>query len=270
MDLYAVVGNPIAHSKSPQIHAEFARQTGQELSYTALLAPLEGFAHTVREFLNKGGKGLNVTVPFKLEAYQFADELSEKAKNAGAVNTLIYTGNGIKGDNTDGIGLVRDLSDNLRFRLEGARILLLGAGGAARGVIGDLLKQCPEMITIANRTVSKAEELVHRFSDMGKLSAIGLHDFKGREFDLIINSTSTSLQNEVIPIPSKTFAQYSLAYDMMYGKHPSLFLELALQNGAQIADGLGMLVEQAAESFYLWRGIYPQTQPVLKQLREHM
>ncbi len=270
MDHYAVVGNPIAHSKSPQIHAEFAKQTGQELSYTALLAPLEGFAHTVREFLNKGGKGLNVTVPFKLEAYQFANELSEKARNAGAVNTLIYTGETVKGDNTDGIGLVRDLSDNIRFQLAGARILLLGAGGAARGVIADLLQLCPESIVIANRTISKAEELVQRFSDMGQISAIGLHDLKGHEFDLIINSTSTSLQNEVIPIPSKTFAQYSLAYDMMYGKMPSPFLEMALQNGAQIADGLGMLVEQAAESFYLWRGIRPQTRTVLKKIRENL
>lgn len=267
MDQYAVVGNPIAHSKSPQIHAEFAKETGQAISYTALLAPVEGFAQTVKSFFDEGGKGLNVTVPFKLEAYEFAQELSAKAEHAGAVNTLIYSEGRIKGDNTDGIGLTRDILQNIRFRIDDTRILLLGAGGASRGVIADLLACCPQKITIANRTLSKAEELAKRFSALGLVDAIGLHEIKGREFDLIINATSTSLQNEVIPIPSKVFARHALAYDMMYGKNLTPFLEIALQSGAQVADGLGMLVEQAAESFFLWRGVRPQTRPVLDKLR---
>lgn len=270
MDQYAVVGNPIAHSKSPQIHAEFAKETGQAISYTALLAPVEGFAQTAKGFFNEGGKGLNVTVPFKLEAYKLADELSAKAKHAGAVNTLIHSEGKIRGDNTDGTGLTRDITQNIRFQIQDTRILLLGAGGASRGVMADLLTFGPKNITIANRTLSRAEELAKQFSSDGLVSAIGLHELKGREFDLIINATSTSLQNEVIPIPSKAFAQHGLAYDMMYGKKLTPFLEMALLSGAQVADGLGMLVEQAAESFFLWRGVRPSTQPVLNKLRRQL
>ncbi|MES2353061.1 MAG: shikimate dehydrogenase [Pseudomonadota bacterium] len=267
MDRYAVIGNPVAHSKSPQIHAEFARQTGEPLTYSTLLAPLNDFRRAVASFIQSGGKGLNVTIPFKLEAFEFAHRLSKRAQAAGAVNTLSFNAGETAGDNTDGAGLVRDITHNLCFSMQGRNVLLLGAGGAARGVILPLFAEGPSMITIANRTVTRAEELVAHFSDQGRIEAVDFNALQDRQFDLIINATAASLGNDSLPIPLSVFTKDVLAYDMMYGKADMPFLNLARQAGAQTADGLGMLVEQAAESFYIWRGIRPDTTPVLKQLR---
>lgn len=273
MDRYAVVGNPIAHSKSPLIHTAFARQTGQDLSYEALLAPLDGFAATVEAFRQEGGRGMNVTVPFKLEAHGVAREHSERARAAGAVNTLAFRADGvIFGDNTDGAGLVRDLTVNLGCALTGRNLLLLGAGGAARGVILPLLGQRPTRLVIANRTAAKAEELASRFAreaGSGELAGCGLASLAGQTFDVVINATSASLGDEVPPLPPGIYAAQALAYDMMYGKGDTPFLAAARSQGvSRLADGLGMLVEQAAESFLLWRGVRPDTAPVLAALRE--
>lgn len=267
-DRYAVIGNPIAHSKSPLIHAEFARQTGQDLNYTSLLAPLDAFARCVREFQAAGGKGLNVTVPFKQEAWMLATRLTQRAKLAQAVNTLKFEGEAILGDNTDGAGLVRDISANLGFAIQGKRILLMGAGGAARGVILPLLEQRPALLAIANRTPARAHELARLFLPHGELSSGDYASLAGHHFDLVINATSSSLHDELPPLPDKVFAPGSLAYDMMYGKGLTRFLQFAQTNGAaQLADGLGMLVEQAAESFFLWRGVRPDTRPVMAMLK---
>lgn len=267
-DRYAVVGNPIAHSKSPLIHAEFARQTGQDISYTTLLAPLDGFAATVRAFQAEGGKGLNVTVPFKQEAWKLATSLTQRAELAQAVNTLKFEGGTILGDNTDGAGLVRDITANLGFKIQGKRILLMGAGGAARGVILPLLEQYPALFAIANRTPDKAHELAQLFLPHGDISSGEYASLAGCHFDLVINATSSSLAGELPPLPASVFSPGSLAYDMMYGKGLTPFLEFAQANGAaQLADGLGMLVEQAAESFFLWRGVRPDTQPVMALLK---
>lgn len=271
MDQYAVIGNPIAHSKSPQIHAAFAAQTGQPMAYEALLAPLDGFRAAVAQFRQHGGRGLNVTVPFKLEAHALADALSARAEAAGAVNTLRFDAEGIFGDNTDGAGLVRDLVHNLGQPVGGARVLLLGAGGAARGAILPLLEEHPAELAIANRTVTRAEELVARFAPRAvvtEMSACGFDALAGRSFDLVINATAASLSDEVPPLPQGLYAPQSLAYDMMYGRGDTPFLAAARQDGAaRLADGLGMLVEQAAESFLLWRGVRPATAPVLDALR---
>lgn len=267
-DRYAVVGNPIAHSKSPLIHAEFARQTGQDISYTALLAPLDGFAASVNEFHADGGKGLNVTVPFKQEAWRLASNLTQRAKLAQAVNTLKFEDGTILGDNTDGAGLVRDITANLGFSIQGKRILLMGAGGAARGVILPLLEQYPALLAIANRTPAKAHELAQQFLPHGDISSGEYASLSGCHFDLVINATSSSLSNELPPLPAAIFSPGSLAYDMMYGKGLTPFLHFAQANGAaQLADGLGMLVEQAAESFFLWRGLRPETKPVMEMLK---
>lgn len=267
-DRYAVVGNPIAHSKSPLIHAAFARQTGQDLSYTALLAPLDGFAESVREFQASGGKGLNVTVPFKQEAWKLATGLTPRAELAQAVNTLKFDGATILGDNTDGAGLVRDITANLDFSIRGKRILLMGAGGAARGVILPLLEQCPALFAIANRTPAKAHELAQLFLPHGDISSGEYASLAGCHFDLVINATSSSLSGELPPLPASVFSPGSLAYDMMYGKGLTPFLQFAQANGAaQLADGMGMLVEQAAESFFLWRGVRPDTRPVMTMLK---
>lgn len=267
-DRYAVVGNPIAHSKSPLIHAEFARQTRQDLSYAALLAPLDGFARTVQEFRQAGGKGLNVTVPFKQEAWRLATRLTERAQLAQAVNTLKFEDGGILGDNTDGAGLVRDITSNLGFAIRGKKILLMGAGGAARGVILPLLKQCPALFAIANRTADKAHELAQLFLPHGDISSGEYNSLAGCHFDLVINATSSSLSGELPPLPGGVFSPGSLAYDMMYGKGLTPFLLFAQAHGAaQLADGLGMLVEQAAESFFLWRGVRPDTRPVIELLK---
>lgn len=274
MDRYAVIGNPIAHSKSPQIHAAFAAQTGQRLSYEALLAPLDGFVATVEAFAHDGGRGLNVTVPFKLEAHALARTLSPRAEAAGAVNTLRFDAEGIYGDNTDGAGLVRDLMHNLGHPLTGTRVLLLGAGGAARGAILPLLAEQPAALVIANRTVSRASELVERFTAHAGdtvLSGCGFSDLAGQSFDLVINATASSLSDQAPELPAGVYSPQSLAYDMMYGRGDTAFLAAARKAGAaRLADGLGMLVEQAAESFLLWRGVRPLTAPVLAALRSQL
>ena len=263
-DRYCVFGNPIAHSKSPGIHAAFARQTGQDLSYATILAPLGGFAAAVRAFAAAGGRGANVTVPFKEEAFRLATTLTARAEAAGAVNTLSFAGDEIRGDNTDGAGLVRDIAHNLGFTIAGARILLLGAGGAARGVILPLLEQRPASIFVANRTAAKAVELAGAF----KIEGGGFESPAGRAFDLVVNATSAGLSDAALPLPDGIFAPGCLAYDMMYGKGETPFLAAARAAGAgRLADGLGMLVEQAAEAFFVWRGVRPDTVPVLAELR---
>lgn len=268
-DRYAVVGNPIAHSKSPLIHAEFARQTGQDMVYAALLAPLEDFAGTVKKFRAEGGKGLNVTVPFKQEAWKLATLLTDRARLAEAVNTLKFEPDGtILGDNTDGAGLTRDIRENLGISFAGRRVLLMGAGGAARGVLLPLLLQKPERLVIANRTPEKAVELERHFAAYGQVEGGDYARLAGRQFDIVINATSSSLSDALPPLPQGVFAPGALAYDMMYGKGLTPFLRFARDDGAaHLADGLGMLVEQAAESFFLWRGVRPQTQSVISLLK---
>lgn len=269
-DSYAVFGNPIAHSKSPLIHAEFARLTGQDMTYQALLAPLDGFPAAVDAFRAAGGRGANVTVPFKLEAFALCGEnLSQRAKAAGAVNTLSFGPEGISGDNTDGVGLVADIRDNLKFDLAGRRILLLGAGGAARGVILPILSQAPMSLTIANRTAEKAWALAELFSSAeATVTACGLPELAGRGFDLVINATAASLSDQTPDLPEGLYAPGSLAYDMVYGKGLTPFLTQAKEQGAaRLADGLGMLIEQAAEAFFVWRGVRPPTRPLFERLR---
>lgn len=270
-DLYAVIGNPVAHSKSPLIHAGFARQTGQDIHYEAILAPLDGFVETVVAFRQRGGKGANVTVPFKLEACALSSGLTERAKAAGAVNTLVFEADDILGDNTDGAGLVRDIVVNLGYALSGQRVLLMGAGGAARGVIRPVLEHEPAVLTIANRTRQKADDLQQLFASSGNVVSTAYGDLRGQEFDLVINATSASLHGDLPPQPKGIFAAASLAYDMMYGKGHTPFLQFAQQQGAaRLADGIGMLVEQAAESFFLWRGTRPETEPVIEMLRSSL
>jgi shikimate dehydrogenase len=272
-DRYAVIGNPVGHSKSPIIHSEFARQTGQDIEYGRLLAPLDGFRDCVEAFRRAGGKGLNVTLPFKLEAFQLATRRSVRATDAEAVNVLSFQGELVAGDNTDGIGLIRDIESNLGFPIAGKRILLLGAGGAAQGAVGPLLAARPAMLAVGNRTKDKAQRLVERFRvdrrfAHAALQAGSFHDYAGASFDLIINATSASLEDTVPDIPKGIFAQGSMAYEMMYGRGLTPFLRLAQQQGAgRLADGLGMLVEQAAESFLIWRGIRPNTRSVIQQLQ---
>ena len=270
MDRYAVIGNPIAHSKSPRLHSLFAAQTGQSLSYEALLAPLDGFAATVAAFRAAGGRGLNVTVPFKLEAFDLADRHTPRAAAAGAVNTLAFGPDGILGDNTDGAGILRDITVNLRCPVAGKRVLLLGAGGAARGTVLPLLEARPASLVIANRTAARAADLADEFTSAGALrpEGCGFMQLAGRCFDIVINATSASLSDAAPDLPAGLYAPDSLAYDMMYGKGDTAFMVAARQQGARlVADGLGMLVEQAAESFLLWRGVRPDTAPVLAELR---
>lgn len=270
MDRYCVFGNPIAHSKSPRIHARFAELTGEPVVYEARLAPLDGFAAAVEAFLAEGGKGCNVTVPFKEEAWRLATVRSERAQKAGAVNTLLLDREGrLCGDNTDGTGLVRDLLQNAGIALAGKRLLLLGAGGAVRGVLGPLLAECPREIVIANRTVEKAAALASLFAGDGAVSARAFAEVAG-SFDVVVNGTSASLQGELPPLPRGVFAPGALAYDMMYGAEPTVFLRWAAAEGARTRDGLGMLVEQAAEAFRLWRGVTPPTAPVLAALRDEL
>jgi shikimate dehydrogenase len=269
IDRYAVIGNPIAHSKSPDIHARFAAQTGQHLSYERLLAPLDGFAAVVRTFIQEGGKGMNVTVPFKLEAYALADTLTARAQAAGAVNTLQFKDGSILGDNTDGVGLVHDIVRNAGVSIVGKSVLLLGAGGAARGVILPLLEQQPRRLVLANRTVSKAEDLARQFSAQGAIDVCAF-DAVHEAFDIVINATAASLSAELPPISPAVFGTQTLAYDMMYGKDATVFMQFAAANSARTRDGLGMLVEQAAESFYLWRGVRPETDEVFAALRKQL
>ena len=274
MDRYAVIGNPIAHSKSPQIHTAFARQTGQALQYEALLAPLDGFARTVEDFRAAGGRGANVTVPFKLEAFALSTRRTPRARAAGAVNTLTFDGDEVLGDNTDGAGLVRDLLINLGHTVAGRRVLLLGAGGATRGAILPLLHAGPAELRIANRSADKAEALAADFAaEAGKARLEGgsFAALADRKFDLVINATSASLAGERLPLPRGLYAEGALAYDMMYGRSHTPFMCAALADGAaRVADGLGMLVEQAAESFALWRGVRPDTAPVRAALRQQI
>ena len=269
MDRYGVFGNPIGHSKSPQIHAMFAAQTGQALSYEPLLAPLDDFPAFARAFF-RDGLGANVTVPFKEQAYLLADQLSERARRAGAVNTLKKLDDGrLLGDNTDGAGLVGDLIHS-GVALAGQRILLLGAGGAVRGVLEPLLAHKPAALIIANRTPGKAEQLAHEFAELGALAACGFEQL-GEPVDLIVNGTSASLGGELPPLPdSLVVAGRTFCYDMMYGATPTPFCRWATALGAQARDGLGMLVEQAAEAFELWRGVRPDTAPVLAALRRQL
>lgn len=268
IDRYAVIGNPIEHSKSPDIHAAFAEQTGEEILYGRILGDLEDFAGDIHDFLRDGGRGLNVTVPFKEKAFQLASDLSERAELAGAVNTLIVaTGGELRGDNTDGAGLVRDLQQNHGFDFQAKRILLLGAGGASRGVIGPLLEQEPSSLTIANRTMSRAEALAQQFMALGPVAASGFDQLAGR-FDLIINATAAGLKEQVPNIGNGLLKETGWTYDMMYSDQPTAFVKWGLAQGAVKAlDGLGMLVEQAAESFWLWRNVRPDTAPVIKMLR---
>ncbi|HRH15682.1 MAG TPA: shikimate dehydrogenase [Azonexus sp.] len=270
-DRYCVFGNPVAHSRSPAIHARFAAQCHQDLSYEALLAPLDGFSATAREFVAAGGKGANVTLPFKEEAFRLCARHSARAERAGAVNTLDFTGSGIFGDNTDGAGLVRDIEVNLGFPLAGKCVLLLGAGGAARGVIAPILERQLAGLFIANRNGDKADALAGQFSDLATVDAGNFAKTAGRTFDVVINATSASLSGAALPLPAGIFAPGSLAYDMMYGKGETPFLALAREQGAaHLADGLGMLVEQAAEAFLVWRGVRPDSAPVLAALREQL
>ncbi|MDQ8034279.1 shikimate dehydrogenase [Bordetella genomosp. 1] len=272
--LYAVVGNPIAHSRSPQIHAVFAEQTGVALRYDRLLAPVDGFAATVQAFMDQGGAGLNVTVPFKQEAYALArHHLSDRARLAGAVNTLWWRDGEVYGCNTDGVGLVSDLR-RLGARLDGASVLLVGAGGAARGVLQPLAQAGCARIRVVNRTAERARELVNDWNVNGALAATGISAGTlaeaGREggWDVVINATASGLTGAAPDLPPGLYAPDALAYDMMYGAHPTAFLRQAHADGAALtADGLGMLVGQAAESFYLWHGVRPDPAPVLTQLR---
>lgn len=271
MDKYGVFGNPIAHSKSPLIHRLFAEQTGQNLSYEAILAPLDGFPAAVSHFFQTG-LGANVTVPFKEQAYALADTLSARAQRAGAVNTLKKLDDGrLLGDNTDGAGLVRDLTVNAGISLRNKRILLLGAGGAVRGVLEPFLAEQPSALVLANRSVDKAEKLAQLFADIGTLYPSGF-DWLEEPVDLIINGTSASLSGDVPPIsPSLIQPGHTQCYDMMYAKEPTAFCRWAEQHGAaQALDGLGMLAEQAAEAFYVWRGVRPDTAAVLAELRRQL
>jgi shikimate dehydrogenase len=267
-DRYAVVGNPVAHSLSPQIHTAFACQTGTDLEYTRLLAPLDGFAGCIRDFSAQGGCGVNVTLPFKLEAWRIATRRSERAEQAEAVNTLRFDGDEIFGDNTDGAGLTHDIETNCGYAIGGRRVLLLGAGGAARGVILPLIECKPVALVIVNRNVGKAQALAQHFSHWGNCTARGYDDLAPDAFDLVINATSASVAGELPPLPAGVFAPAALAYDMMYGGKAEPFLQFVRTLGAErVVDGLGMLVEQAAESFFVWRGVRPRTVPVITMMR---
>lgn len=268
-DRYAVMGNPISHSKSPQIHAAFASQTEQRLTYSAIQVDVGGFEQAVGNFRASGGKGLNITVPFKQEAWALVDERSECAVQAGAVNTVSFDDDGRSiGDNTDGIGLVRDLMENHGIELCGARILLLGAGGAVRGVLGPMIAQKPAEIVIANRTEERAIALAAEFNRTELLRGCGFQSIGEQPFDIIVNGTAASLQGELPPIPATAVSDTTCCYDMMYGREPTVFMQWGGEQGAaQVVDGLGMLVEQAAESFFIWRGVRPQTAAVIAELR---
>lgn len=269
LDQYCVFGNPIAQSRSPFIHHHFAASAQQQIHYQATFVELGDFALAIQKFIKEGGKGANVTAPFKEEALQISDHLTERARLAGAVNTLTMKNGKIYGDNTDGEGLVQDLLRH-NITLENSRILLLGAGGAAKGVILPLLSQHPESITIANRTLIKADNLCEQFNNT-KLFSCELTQVSQLPFDLIINATSASLYGETPPLSNSIIGSHSVCYDMVYGKEPTPFLIWASDNGAkQQLDGLGMLVGQAAESFRLWHGIKPEVVPVLNELRQSL
>jgi shikimate dehydrogenase len=286
-DRYAVIGNPITHSKSPQIHRMFAEQTGQDISYEAKLAPLDDFAATIERLRNEGYKGCNVTVPFKSEAFGYAFHLhgipTDRASTIKAVNTLKFDGETVTGDNTDGVGLVTDIKGNCNYPLKGKRVLLMGAGGAAWGVVQPIFREGVDSITIVNRNKEKAEEIqefyfsyyADNLASNPELSkseepfiACSYDDLDGQQFDIVINATSSGLTDEMPPLPPGIFSPGALAYDMMYGRETP-FMKFAREHGAEIVtDGLGMLVEQAAESFFIWRGVRPETAPVIAALRK--
>lgn len=269
MDHYLVYGNPIKQSKSPIIHMAFAKETNQNIQYKSQLAELGGFDEAVKLFISEGGKGANVTAPFKEEAMAMCDELSEHAKFSGAVNTLIFKNGKVYGDTTDGVGLVNDLLAH-QVQLEGRRILLLGAGGASKGVVLPLLNQKPKHLIIANRTVSKAEAIAEQYNEQ-PITAMSFDDANQYEFDLIINATSAGLSGNGVPISENIITASTTCYDMTYGKSLTPFLQMATELKAkQVIDGLGMLVGQAAESFYLWRGVRPEGETVLATLREEL
>ncbi|TAK62344.1 shikimate dehydrogenase [Methylobacter sp.] len=268
IDRYAVLGHPIKHSKSPRIHRLFAEQTGQLLEYSALEVPAEQFQTAVTMFFAEGGKGLNCTVPLKEIAWGYADRKTERAQLSKAVNTLALQADGsILGDNTDGIGLVTDLIDNHAIALSNIRILILGAGGASRGIIAPILEQSPQTLVIANRTEDKAAKLAAEFHSKGSITGCGYDALKNRQFDLILNATSASLSGQLPPLPTGLLAAGGNCYDLAYGNEPTAFVRWGLENHAtKSLDGLGMLVEQAAEAFFIWRGVRPKTRPVIELL----
>ncbi|MEY4685840.1 MAG: shikimate dehydrogenase [Pseudomonadota bacterium] len=268
LDRYAVFGHPIGHSRSPDIHARFAAQTRQSMEYRAIDVPAERFETALKLFIEQGGRGLNCTVPLKELAFQAADQLSERARRSGAVNTLKILENGhLWGDNTDGVGLYRDLTTNLGLALQGKRILILGAGGATRGIIEPLLAADPQCLWIANRTLERAERLAENFKTLGQIFAVGFAQLQGSAFDLILNATSASLNGALPPLPEGLLAPGGSCYDLAYGKEPTPFVRWGQDQGASLsADGIGMLVEQAAEAFQIWRGIFPETLPVIEAL----
>lgn len=269
IDRYAVFGNPVEHSKSPQIHAMFAKQTGQTLVYTAELAELDQFEPAVKAFIAHNGKGLNITVPFKQDAWSIAAKHSDRAARAGAVNTLALQPDGsLFGDTTDGVGLVRDLMQNHHVQLQDKNILIIGAGGAVRGVLEAILDQQPASLIISNRTKEKATQLAEDFFNLGNISGCGLDEIRDTRFDIVINGTSASLKGDLPPLPETIFAEASCSYDMMYAAQATPFMQWSSDNGAKIIlDGLGMLVEQAAESFYIWRDVKPETKNVITHIR---
>ncbi len=264
---FVVIGNPVAHSLSPTIHARFAKQAGVALEYATLLAPLDDFTGAARRFFEAGGRGANVTLPFKIDALRFADTSSERARLAGAANVLTAKQGRIEADNTDGAGLVADLTRNLGLDLRAARIVILGAGGAARGVIAPLLALLPETLVIANRAPTKARELALQFQALGPVRASALDRIEGGPFDLVLNATSASTHGEALGLPPGTIAGDTWVYDLAYGRATRPFLDRARAGGARVSDGLGMLVEQAAEAFLAWHGRRPDTGAILAALR---
>ncbi len=277
MDQYCVIGNPISHSKSPAIHAQYAKQTGQQISYERELAPLDGFAGTIASLVARGVRGANVTMPFKLEAFALSTRRTPRAEAAGAVNTLSFEGAEIIGDNTDGAGLVADIVRNAGVPIRGKRVLMLGAGGAARGALLPLLGEQPRELVLVNRTRATADALARQFADAAafdghisphnvRLCACDFNQLTG-QFDIVINATSASMAADLPPVPAVVFGHGTLALDMMYTKDPTVFMQFAAGHGASVRDGLGMLVEQAAEAFFGWRGVRPDTRPILEQMR---
>ena len=270
-DLYCVMGNPIAHSRSPWIHARFAELTGQQLHYERRLVALDGFAQALRDFAAAGGRGCNITVPFKLQAADLADTRSARVQLAGAANTLVFANGQIHADNTDGLGLVADIERNAGVALAGRDLLLVGAGGAAAGALAPLIERQPRRIAVVNRTSARAQALVASHAALASLHKTELLalDIQAprADFDVIINATASSLAGGAVPVPASVLRAGSLAYDMMYGPAAQGFLDWATQHGAQARDGLGMLVEQAAEAFQLWRGLRPPSAQVLQELR---
>ncbi len=266
-DRYAAIGNPISHSKSPQIHHAFADETNQDIHYGLIEGPIGRFKETIDKFRADGAMGLNITTPFKLDAFEYVDELSDGAKAAGAVNCMKFDADRVLGQNYDGVGLVRDIVENLGYTMKDRRVLLLGAGGATRGLIRPFLGESPAQFVIVNRTVSKAEELADMFSDLGTVETSGYADLKDDAFDIVINATSASLRGEMPDLRAEAFGAGCLAYELSYAKGLTPFLQLAQTAGAgQLADGVGMLVEQAAEAFAWWRGMRPSTQKVIGEI----